>query len=102
MPGAAKPFFACPLVNASSGSPHTPPTGSPITPGSQSKVMIENQVALVANDICTCAGPEGGPNMVMQGSMKVKFGGLPAARVGDPCLHPGSVIVQGSTKVIIG
>jgi uncharacterized Zn-binding protein involved in type VI secretion len=102
MPGAAQPFFACPVVLSGTTSPHTPPTGSPIVPGGQSKVFIEGQLAIVANDVCTCAGPEGGPNAVLQGSLKVKFGGLPAARMGDPCRHPGSMIIRGSNKVIIG
>lgn len=103
MPPAAKPFFTCPLTTSTTPPvPHTPPTGTPIVVGSQTKVFIESQLAVVANDVCTCAGPEGGPNAVMQGSLKVKFGNLPAARLGDPCRHPGSMVSQGSSKVMIG
>lgn len=64
--------------------------------------MIEGQIALVANDICVCLGTEGGPSMIQSGSTKVKFGGLAAARMGDPGTHKGATISQGSTKVIIG
>lgn len=101
MPGAAKPFHICPLVNSSTGNPHTSPEGM-ITPGMQSKVMIEGQIALVANDVCVCLGPEGGPSSILSGSTKVKFGGLAAARMGDPGTHSGAMISQGSSKVIIG
>ena len=61
--------------------------------------MIEGQLALVAGDICICLEP---PNAIKSGSSKVFFGGLAAARMGDPGIHAGDMVSRGSTKVIIG
>ncbi|MEO6039348.1 MAG: PAAR domain-containing protein [Saprospiraceae bacterium] len=100
MAGAAKPFHICPIPLSSGSGTHTPPSGSSITPGMQSKVLIEGQVALVVGDTCICLDPP--PNAIQSGSSKVFFGGQAAARMGDPGLHKGDLISQGSTKVIIG
>jgi uncharacterized Zn-binding protein involved in type VI secretion len=39
--------------------------------------------------------------MIAMGSPKVLIGGLPAARMGDPTVH-GGVIVMGCPTVLIG
>ena len=98
MPGAAKPFFTC-KVPLTSTTQHTTDSGLPITPGMQTKVMIENKLAIVVGDLCSC--PVLG-NKVVQGSQKVFFQNQAAARDGDLNAHPGSKISQGSSKVIIG
>jgi len=100
MPGAAKPFHVCTTPLSAGGGVHAPSPGLSITPGMQSKVFIEGQIALVVGDVCICPDPP--PNAIKQGSSKVFFGGLPAARMGDPGIHTGDAVSQGSTKVIIG
>jgi hypothetical protein len=48
--------------------------------------------------MATCVGP---PDMIVMGSMGVMINYLPAARLGDPTVH-GGVIVLGSFTCIIG
>jgi uncharacterized Zn-binding protein involved in type VI secretion len=45
-----------------------------------------------------CVGP---PDAIAKGSATVMIGGLPAARMGDPTVHGGS-IVMGFPQVMIG
>ena len=49
-------------------------------------------------DMATCVGP---PDMIVMGSTSVMIGGMPAARIGDPTVH-GGVIVMGFPTVMIG
>jgi hypothetical protein len=49
-------------------------------------------------DMAVCIGP---PDTIAMGSPTVKIGNLMAARLGDPTVH-GGVIVVGCPTVIIG
>ena len=49
-------------------------------------------------DMLTCVGP---PDMIAMGSPTVLIGNMMAARLGDPTVH-GGVIVVGSPNVMIG
>jgi uncharacterized Zn-binding protein involved in type VI secretion len=60
--------------------------------------LIGGQPAAVVGDICTCVGP---PDSIANGSMTVTFGGRPAARMGDPTVHGGMIMV-GLPTVLIG
>ncbi len=97
MPGAAcvGDNHSCPMVNPGSGNPHT---GGPIMPAGVPTVIIGGKPAAVVGTQCTCAGP---PDSIITGSATVKFGGQPAARMGDTTAHGGS-ITAGSATVIIG
>jgi len=100
MPPAAKPTHTCPLFDPPAAPP--PPVshntaGQQIIAIGQTKVFIDGQLAIVAQDTCVCLGT---PNQVSSGSSKVFFQNKPAARQGDPTAHGGS-ITQGSTKVFI-
>ena len=46
----------------------------------------------------TCVGP---PDSIVSGSATVLIGGMPAARLGDPTAHGGSIIL-GEFTVLIG
>lgn len=79
-------------------------------------VMIEGQQAAVVGSISAiCSVPScvpDGPGIVAKGSATVFHCNAPAARVGDPTVHPGcfgpipgpkgQIIPPGATKVIIG
>lgn len=66
-----------------------------------SKVYINNQLAAVQGDTCTCV-PEPG-NTIQGGSSTVFFGGAPAARQLDLTSHfPGGQVTTGSANVFIG
>jgi uncharacterized Zn-binding protein involved in type VI secretion len=54
--------------------------------------------AATVGDICVCVGP---PSTIIMGSMTVLIGGKPAARMGDPTAHGGSIVV-GLPTVMIG
>jgi hypothetical protein len=54
--------------------------------------------AAVMGDMCTCVGP---PDTIIMGSTGVMIGGKPAARMGDPTVH-GGVIMIGCPTVLIG
>jgi uncharacterized Zn-binding protein involved in type VI secretion len=84
----------CPLLNPN-GSPHT---GGPIQPPGVVTVKIGGLAAATVGNVCLCAGP---PDSIQQGSMTVKIAGQPAARMGDPTVHGGSV-ASGCTTVNIG
>ena len=96
MPGAAcvGDNHTCPLTNPN-GNPHT---GGPIMPAGAPTVIIGGKQAAVVGTMCACAGP---PDSITKGSATVKFGGQPAARMGDSTAH-GGTIAMGSTTVIIG
>jgi uncharacterized Zn-binding protein involved in type VI secretion len=49
-------------------------------------------------DMALCVGP---PDVIAMGSTTVMIGNQPAARMGDPTVH-GGVIVIGCPTVIIG
>ncbi len=51
-----------------------------------------------ATNTCVCVGP---PDVIAMGSVTVLAGGLPAARMGDPTVHGGSIVL-GAPTVLIG
>jgi len=61
-------------------------------------VLIGGLPAARSTDMATCVGP---PDIIAMGSPTVLIGNLPAARLGDPTVH-GGVIVVGCPTVIIG
>ena len=95
--------------------PH-PPIPLAITSACSPKVMINNlPAATVGSMTIPCLVPPcipAGPGVVAKGSMTVKIGGLPAARVGDivgfaSCVAPipspfGKIMPPGSLTVQIG
>jgi uncharacterized Zn-binding protein involved in type VI secretion len=62
-------------------------------------VMIGNLPAATAGTACACALPL--PNAIAGGSITVKIGYTPAARLGDSTMH-GGLITSGCTSVVIG
>jgi len=48
--------------------------------------------------MCVCVGP---PDAIAMGSVNVLLGGKPAARIGDPTAHGGSIVL-GCPTVMIG
>ena len=80
------------------GVPPVPHVGGPIVGPGEATVLINNFPAAVVGDMCTCTGP---PDSIVMGSTTVLIGGKPAARMGDPTAHGGSVII-GSPNVLIG
>lgn len=95
MPPAARvaDLHICPM---STGA--VPHVGGPILPPACITVVIGGQPAARESDPLTCAGP---PDAIAAGSTSVTVGYLPAARLGDPTVHGGS-IVMGCPTVIIG
>jgi uncharacterized Zn-binding protein involved in type VI secretion len=79
-----------------------PHVGGPITPlACCTTVVIGGRPAAVANGAgVVCAVPA--PNGIAMGSLTVLLGGMPAARVGDPTVHGGTVVGPGCPTVIIG
>lgn len=86
-------MHTCPMFDGP--KPHV---GGPILPPGCPTVIIAGQPAARVTDMCTCVGP---PDMIAMGSTSVMIGFLPAARLGDPTLH-GGVIVMGAPTVMIG
>jgi uncharacterized Zn-binding protein involved in type VI secretion len=83
----------CPMVTGV-----VPHVGGPIMPPGAPTVMIANVPAANVGSLCTCVGP---PAPIVMGSTTVMIGGKPAARMGDPTGHGGS-IVMGCPTVLIG
>ena len=75
-----------------------PHVGGPLIPPCCVSVLIEDLPAARITDLHTCVGP---PAPVLQGSMSVFIGGIPAARMGDPTAH-GGAIASGCFTVLIG
>jgi len=80
------------------GLPPIPHVGGPILPPGVPTVLIDFLPAATVTDMATCVGP---PDMIAMGSAGVFINFLPAARLGDPTVH-GGVIVMGSPTCIIG
>ena len=95
MPPAARvsDMHTCPLSDGP--KPHV---GGPILPPCCPTVMIGFMPAARATDMATCVGP---PDSIAMGSTTVLIGNLMAARIGDPTVH-GGVIVMGFPQVMIG
>jgi len=86
--------------------PHTCPAWTPlphvgglITGPGVPTVLIGSMQAAVQGTVCTCILAP--PNPIASGSTTVKIGNMPAARMGDPTAHGGS-IVMGCPTVLIG
>jgi uncharacterized Zn-binding protein involved in type VI secretion len=60
--------------------------------------LIGSLPAATVGAMCTCVGP---PDSIAMGSTTVMIGGQPAARMGDPTAHGGSIVL-GCPTVIIG
>jgi uncharacterized Zn-binding protein involved in type VI secretion len=75
-----------------------PHVGGPILPPGAPTVLIDFLPAATVTTMATCVGP---PDMIVMGSTGVMINFLPAARLGDPTVH-GGVIVLGSFTCIIG
>lgn len=88
-------MHTCPLVTP--GLPPIPHVGGPILTGS-ANVLICSVPAATFGSLATCVGST---DQIIQGSPTVLINGLPAARLGDPSVH-GGVIVVGCPTVIIG
>ena len=95
MPPAARvtDMHVCPMVTVL-----VPHVGGPILPPGAPTVLIDFLPAATVTSMATCVGP---PDMIVMGSMGVMINFLPAARLGDPTMH-GGVIVLGSFTCIIG
>jgi uncharacterized Zn-binding protein involved in type VI secretion len=95
MPPAARmtDMHVCPMVTVL-----VPHIGGPILPPCAIQVLIGGLPAARLTDLATCVGP---PDMIVQGSTSVVINYLPAARIADPTVH-GGMIVLGDFTVIIG
>lgn len=89
-------FHSCPMVTP--GIPPVPHVGGPILPPCAVTVIVGGMPAARVTDTALCVGP---PDVIVQGSPTVFFGGLMAARIGDLTAH-GGVITQGWPTVLIG
>jgi uncharacterized Zn-binding protein involved in type VI secretion len=60
--------------------------------------LIGGLLAAVVGDSCVCAGLT---DSIINGSSSVMIAGNPAARMGDPTAHGGSIVI-GCPTVLIG
>jgi uncharacterized Zn-binding protein involved in type VI secretion len=98
MPPAARltDMHVCPMVTP--GLPPIPHVGGPIVGPGVPTVLIGKLPAAVLGDSAVCVGP---PDTIIQGSTTVLIANKPAARIGDPTAHGGS-IAMGWPTVLIG
>ena len=98
MPPAARltDMHTCPLQTP--GMPPVSHVGGPIIGPGVPNVLIGKMPAAVVGDFATCVGP---PDSIVKGSATVMIGGRPAARMGDPTAHGGTIIL-GMLTVQIG
>jgi uncharacterized Zn-binding protein involved in type VI secretion len=89
-------MHTCPMVTP--GLPPIPHVGGPISGPCVPNVLIGFMPAATVGDMCVCVGP---PDSIMMGSPTVFISGKMAARMGDPTVH-GGVIVVGCPTVLIG
>lgn len=89
-------MHTCPMVTP--GTPPIPHVGGPISGPCVPPVLIGFLPAATVGDMCVCVGP---PDTIAMGSPTVFIGGKMAARMGDPTVH-GGVIVVGCPTVLIG
>jgi uncharacterized Zn-binding protein involved in type VI secretion len=94
MPAArATDMHVCPQVIVL-----VPHVGGPIIPPCAITVLIGKLPAARVSDMLTCVGP---PDAIMMGSTTVLTVKLPQARLGDPTVH-GGVIILGCFTVLVG
>jgi len=98
MPPASRvgDMHVCPMVTP--GTPPVPHVGGPILPPGCPTVLIGGMPAARSTDMCTCVGS---PDSIAKGSATVLTGNLMQARIGDPTIHGGSIVV-GLPTVIVG
>jgi uncharacterized Zn-binding protein involved in type VI secretion len=89
-------MHTCPMVTP--GTPPIPHVGGPILPPCEPTVLINMLPAARVSDMALCVGPT---DSIAMGSPTVLIGNMMAARLGDPTVH-GGVIVVGSPNVMIG
>jgi uncharacterized Zn-binding protein involved in type VI secretion len=87
----------CPMQTPAEPSP-IPHVGGPVVGPGVPNVLIGKMPAAVVGDSCLCVGP---PDTIVKGSSSVTIGGKPAARIGDPTAHGGSIVL-GCFTVFIG
>ena len=75
-----------------------PHVGGPILPPGCPTVLTGMMPQARVSDLLVCVGP---PDVIAMGSPTVFVGGMMAARLGDPTVH-GGVIVLGFPTVMIG
>lgn len=99
MPLAARltDMHTCPMQTPAFPSP-IPHVGGPVIGPGVPTVTVGQLPAAVVGDSCTCIGP---PDTITMGSTTVMIGGKPAARMGDPTAHGGSIVL-GCPTVMIG
>ena len=97
MPPAARigDMHVCPMVTP--GTPPIPHVGGPIIGPGAPTVLIAKMPAATMGDMCLCVGP---PDSIVMGSTKVMIKGKPAARLGDPTAHGGSIVLGAPTVMI--
>lgn len=95
MPPAARltDMHVCPLVDGV-----VPHVGGPVDGPCAPNVLIGGLPAARVTDMLVCVGP---PDMIAMGSPTVIICNQMAARIGDPTIH-GGVIVMGCPTVMIG
>jgi uncharacterized Zn-binding protein involved in type VI secretion len=86
-------MHVCPMVTGT-----VPHVGGPISGPGAPTVLIGGIPAAVVGDMCVCVGP---PDSIAMGSATVLITNKPAARLGDPTAHGGSIVV-GFPTVLIG
>ena len=86
-------MHVCPMVTGV-----VPHVGGPILPPCAITVLTCGMPQARVSDLLVCVGP---PDMIAMGSPTVLIGNLMAARIGDPTVH-GGVIVLGEMTVMIG
>jgi uncharacterized Zn-binding protein involved in type VI secretion len=86
-------MHACPLVTGV-----VPHVGGPILPPGGIPVLIGGMPAARVGDLCTCVGP---PDAIVMGSTTVLIKQQPAARMLDPTVHGGAIVI-GYPTVLIG
>lgn len=83
----------CPMVTVL-----VPHVGGPILPPGGITVLIGGMPAARATDMAVCVGP---PDVILMGSPTVITMGMMQARIMDPTVH-GGMIMLGCFTVIVG
>ncbi|WP_347878366.1 PAAR domain-containing protein [Providencia rettgeri] len=86
----------CPLLTP--GVPPVPHIGGAIIPPGAPNILIGGLPAATVGTMATCIGAL---DSIITGSMTVFINNKPAARMGDTCMH-GGTIITGYPKVLIG
>ena len=89
-------LHTCPMQTP--GVPPIPHVGGPIVGPGVPTVLIGSIPAAVVGDNAVCVGP---PDTIVMDSTTVMIGKKPAARLGDPTAHGGSIVL-GLPTVLIG